>query len=319
MYAGQTLFAQLMEFVPWTTFARLVERYCGDHRVRTLTCAEQYRAMAFAQLTYRESLRDIETCLSAQTAKLYHMGFREPVRRSTLADANETRDWRIYAALAQTLIVQARKLYAGEDLGLDLKNTVYALDSTTIDLCLSVFPWAHFRSTKSAVKMHTLLDLRGDIPSFIHISDGKLHDVHALDMLVPEAGAIYLMDRGYIDFGRLYGLHQAGAFFVTRAKSNLNAHRVYSASTDRTGGVIADQTSHWTAPAVGRIIPCICGASVSGTPRLAKRWCSSPIRPPCRRQRFATSTRAVGRWSFSSSGSNSTCGSSGSMARRKTR
>ena len=242
MYAGQTLFAQLMEFVPWTTFARLVERYCGDHRVRTLTCAEQYRAMAFVQLTYRESLRDIETCLSAQTAKLYHMGFREPVRRSTLADANETRDWRIYAALAQTLIVQARKLYAGEDLGLDLKDTVYALDSTTIDLCLSVFPWAHFRSTKSAVKMHTLLDLRGDIPSFIHISDGKLHDVHALDMLVPEAGAIYLMDRGYIDFGRLYGLHQAGAFFVTRAKSNLNAHRVYSASTDRTGGVIADQT-----------------------------------------------------------------------------
>ena len=242
MYAGQTLFAQLMEFVPWTTFARLVERYCGDHRVRTPTCAEQYRAMAFAQLTYRESLRDIETCLSAQTAKLYHMGFREPVRRSTLADANETRDWRIYAALAQTLIVQARKLYAGEDLGLDLKNTVYVLDSTTIDLCLSVFPWAHFRSTKSAVKMHTLLDLRGDIPSFIHISDGKLHDVHALDMLVPEAGAIYLMDRGYIDFGRLYGLHQAGAFFVTRAKSNLNAHRVYSASTDRTGGVIADQT-----------------------------------------------------------------------------
>jgi transposase len=242
MYVGQTLFAQLMEFVPWTTFTRLVERYGGDHRVRTLTCAEQYRAMAFAQLTYRESLRDIETCLSAQAAKLYHMGFREPVRRSTLADANETRDWRIYAALAQTLIVRARKLYAGEDLGLDLKNTVYALDSTTIDLCLSVFPWAHFRSTKSAVKMHTLLDLRGNIPSFIHISDGKLHDVHALDMLVPEAGAIYVMDRGYIDFGRLYGLHQAGAFFVTRAKSNLNAHRVYSSSTDRTGGVIADQT-----------------------------------------------------------------------------
>ena len=242
MYVGQTLFAQLMEFVPWTTFTRLVERYGGDHRVRTLTCAEQYRAMAFAQLTYRESLRDIETCLSAQAAKLYHMGFREPVRRSTLADANETRDWRIYAALAQTLIVRARKLYAGEDLGLDLKNTVYALDSTTIDLCLSVFPWAHFRSTKSAVKMHTLLDLHSNIPSFIHISDGKMADVHALDMLVPEAGAIYVMDRGYIDFCRLYGLHQAGAFFVTRAKSNLHAHRVYSASTDRTRGVIADQT-----------------------------------------------------------------------------
>src|SRR5258707_12313249 len=178
------LFAQVMDFLPWSTFTRIVARYGGDRRVRTLTCAEQYRAMAFAQLTYRESLRDIETCLSAQAAKLYHMGFREPVRRSTLADANETRDWRIYAALAQTLIVQARKLYAGEDLGLDLKNTVYALDSTTIDLCLSVFPWAHFRSTKSAVKMHTLLDLRGDIPSFIHISGGNLQEVHAFDMLV---------------------------------------------------------------------------------------------------------------------------------------
>jgi transposase len=242
MYTGKTLFAQLMEFVPWTTFARLVERYGGDLRVRTLSCAEQYRAMAFAQLTYRESLRDIETCLSAQTAKLYHMGFRDPVRRSTLADANESRDWRIYAALAQRLIAQARKLYAGEDLGLDLKNTVYALDSTTIDLCLSVFPWAHFRSTKSAVKMHTLLDLRGNIPSFIHISEGKLHDVHALDLLIPEPGAIYVMDRGYMDFGRLRALHEAGAFFVTRAKSNLKAHRVYSASSERTAGVIADQT-----------------------------------------------------------------------------
>ncbi len=161
MYAGKTLFAQLMDFVPWTTFTRIVSRYGGDHRVRVLPCAEQYRAMAFAQLTYRESLRDIETCLSVQTSKLYHMGLREPVRRSTLADANETRDWRIYADLAQRLIVQARKLYANEDLGLDLTNTVYALDSTTIDLCLSVFPWAHFRTTKAAVKMHTLLDLRG--------------------------------------------------------------------------------------------------------------------------------------------------------------
>src|SRR4030088_662023 len=251
MYTGKTLFAQLMDFLPWTTFARIVERYGGDRYVKSLRCAEHFRVMAFAQLTYRESLRDIETCLSAQAAKLYHMGFREPVRRSTLADANETRDWRIYAALAQTLIAQARKLYAGEDLGLHLKNTVYALDSTTIDLCLSVFPWAHFRSTKSAVKMHTLLDLRGDIPSFIHISDGKLHDVHALDLLLPEAGAIYVMDRGYVDFGRLYGLHQAGALFVTRAKSNLSAHRVYSASTDRTGGVICDQTialdGHYTS------------------------------------------------------------------------
>jgi transposase len=197
--------------------------------------------MAFAQLTYRESLRDIEVCLSAQASKLYHMGFREPVRRSTLADANEMRDWRIYADFAHRLIAQARKLYA-DDLGLELTNTVYALDSTTIDLCLSLFPWAHFRATKAAVKMHTLLDLRGNIPSFIHISDGKLHDVHALDLLLPEAGAIYVMDRGYVDFTRLYVLHQAGAFFVTRAKSNLDAHRVYSAPTDRATGIIADQT-----------------------------------------------------------------------------
>src|SRR5271166_6059489 len=259
MYAGKTLFAQLMEFLPWTTFARIVARYGGDSGVRTFSCAEHFRVMAFAQLTYRESLRDIEACLSAQTAKLYHMGFREPIRRSTLAEANEARDWRIYAEFAQRLIAQARRLYASETLGADLINSVYALDSTTIDLCMSVFPWAHFRSTKSAVKMHTLLDLRGNIPSFIHILNGKLHDVHALDMLIPEPGAIYVMDRGYIDFARLHTLHQAGAFFVTRTKSNLNpssgystgfaagtlaslAHRVYSASTDRTGGVIADQT-----------------------------------------------------------------------------
>ena len=242
MYAGKTVFSQLMDCLPWSTFTRLVARYRGDFSVQTLPCAEQYRAMAFAQLTYRESLRDIEACLSAQPGKLYHMGFHGPVRRSTLADANQTRDWRIYAEFAQRLIAQARRLYVGESLSVDLKESVYALDSTTIDLCLSLFPWAHFRSTKAAVKMHTLLDLRGNIPGFIHISDGKLHDVHALDMLVPEAGAIYVMDRGYVDFGRLYRLHQSGAFFVTRAKSNLDAHRVYSTATDRTTGVIADQT-----------------------------------------------------------------------------
>jgi hypothetical protein len=242
MYAGKTVFSQLMDCLPWSTFARLVAGYRGDFSVQTFPCVEQYRAMAFAQLTYRESLRDIETCLSAQPGRLYHMGFRGPVRRSTLADANQTRDWRIYAEFAQRLIAQARRLYVGESLSVDLKETVYALDSTTIDLCLSLFPWAHFRSTKAAVKMRTLLDLRGNIPSFIHISDGKLHDVHALDMLVPEAGAIYVMDRGYVDFGRLYRLHQAGAFFVTRAKSNLDAHRLYSSATDRTIGVIADQT-----------------------------------------------------------------------------
>ena len=242
MNTGKTLFAQLIDFLPWKTFGRIIARYDGDNRVRTLSCGEQYRAMAFAQLTYRESLRDIETCLSVQASKLYHMGFSEPVRRSTLADANEARDWRIYAELAQRLIAQARKLYAKEDLGLELANTVYALDSTTIDLCLSVFPWAHFRTTKAAVKMHTLLDLRGNIPSFIHVSDGKLADVHALDLLVPEPGAIYVMDRGYVDFARLHAMHQAGAFFVTRAKSNLKAHRRYSASTDRTTGIICDQT-----------------------------------------------------------------------------
>ena len=242
MNTGKTLFAQLMDFLPWTTFARIVERYGGDRYVKSLCCAEHFRVMAFAQLTYRESLRDIEACLSAQVSKLYHMGFREPIRRSTLSDANEARDWRIYADFAQGLIRQARKLYAVESLGVELSETVYALDSTTIDLCLSVFPWALFRSTKAAVKMHTLLDLRGAIPSFIHISDGKLHDVNVLDLLIPEAGAIYVMDRGYLDFERLHVLHQAGAFFVTRAKSNLDAHRIYSAAVDRSTGIICDQT-----------------------------------------------------------------------------
>ena len=242
MYIGKTLFAQVMEFLPWTTFIRIVNRYGGDRRVRTLRCTEHFRAMAFAQLTYRESLRDIEACMSAQSAKLYSMGFRGPIRRSTLADANERREWRIYADFAQRLITQARRLYASESLGLELTNTVYALDATTIDLCLSVFPWASFRTTKAAVKMHTLLDLRGSIPSFIHVSDGKLHDVNVLDMLVPEAGSIYVMDRAYVDFARLYTLNQAGAFFVIRAKSNMDAHRVYSAPVDRTTGIICDQT-----------------------------------------------------------------------------
>jgi len=198
--------------------------------------------MAFAQLTYRESLRDIETCLSAQTVKLYHMGFGQPIRRSTLADANETRNWRIYAEFAQRLIRQARALYATEPLEVELSNTVYALDSTTIDLCLSLFPWAPFCSTKAAVKMHTLLDLRGAIPSFIHISDGKYHDVNILDVLLPESGAFYVVDRGYLDWERLHTLHQAGSFFIIRAKSNLDAHRVYSTLTDRSTGVICDQT-----------------------------------------------------------------------------
>ncbi len=241
MHVGKTLFAQVMEFVPWTSFARIVQRYSGNAGMRTLSCTEQFRAMAFAQLTWRESLRDIEASLSANAGKLYAMGFRSAVRRSTLADANELRDWRIWADLAAVLIRRARKLYANDSLGVELDNTVYALDSSTIDLCLSLFDWAPFRSTKAAIKLHTLLDLRGAIPTFIHISDGKLHDVNVLDMLVFEAGAFYVMDRGYLDFSRLYTLHQAGAFFVTRAKSPMDARRVYSATTDRAKGVLCDQ------------------------------------------------------------------------------
>ena len=242
MYIGKTLFAQLMDFLPWKTFHRIIDRQDGDRYVKSMTCADQFRVLAFAQLTYRESLRDIEVCLSAQAAKLYHMGFRHEIKRSTLADANETRDWRIHAEFAQCLIVQARKLYIGDSFAIELENTAYALDSTTIDLCLSLFPWALFRTTKSAVKMHTLLDLRGNIPSFIHISDGKLGDVKVLDILALEPGAFYIMDRGYLDFGRLYLMHQALAFFVTRAKSNTRFRRVYSAPVDRSTAIICDQT-----------------------------------------------------------------------------
>src|SRR5712672_205552 len=231
-----------MDFIPWSSFSRLVAKYGGDDRVRTLFCTEQLRAMSFAQLTFRESLRDIEACLGAQPTKLYGMGFRNPVARSTLADANELRDWRIWHDLAEILIRRARNLYADDGIGLDLDNTVYALDSTTIDLCLSLFAWAHFRSTKAAVKLHTLLDLRGPIPSFIHISDGKMGDALALDLIVPEAGAIYVMDRGYVDFRRLCTLHQAGAFFVTRAKRNMKYHRVYSRAVDKRAGLRFDQS-----------------------------------------------------------------------------
>ena len=242
MNVGKTLFAQIMEFVPWTSFGRIVDRYSGNAGVRRLTCAEQFRVMAFAQLTWRESLRDIEVTLAANSSKLYAMGLRHRVHRSTLADANEARDWRIWSDLAALLIRRARKLYSDTDLGLDLTNTVYALDATTIDLCLSLFDWAPFRAAKAAVKMHTLLDLRGAIPAFIHISDGKMHEVNVLDFLPIEAGAFYVMDRGYLDFGRLYKMHQGGAFFVTRAKRNLNARRIYSAAKVRGAGIVCDQT-----------------------------------------------------------------------------
>lgn len=241
MNTGKTLFAQVMEHVPWKTFGRIIERHNGDAGVRTLSCADVFRVMAFAQLTWRESLRDIEVCLTSNQAKLFHMGLKNVPARSTLADALNLRDWRIYHALAMRLIARARDLYVKEPMSVDLDASVYALDSTTIDLCLSLFDWAPFRSTKAAVKMHTLLDLRGAIPAFIHISDGKLGDVNVLDILPVEAGAFYIMDRGYLDFARLFKLHQSGAFFVTRAKRGMNARRVYSSATDRTTGVICDQ------------------------------------------------------------------------------
>jgi len=241
MNVGKTLFAQVMEYVPWKTFGRIIDRHSGDSGVRTLGCADLFRVMAFAQLTWRESLRDIESCLASNQGKLYHMGLGGVPARSTLSDALNQRDWRIYHDLAMRLIIRARNLYATEPTGLELDATVYALDSTTIDLCLSLFDWAPFRSTKAAVKMHTLLDLRGAIPTFIHISDGKMSDVKVFDLLPIEAGAFYVMDRGYLDFGRLFKMHQTGAFFVTRAKRGMNAPRVYSAKTDRTTGVICDQ------------------------------------------------------------------------------
>jgi len=246
MFKGQYVFSQITDHLPHHTFRRCVERYQGERYVKQFRCLDQYLAMSFAQLTHRESLRDIEACLQAQSSKLYHMGLRSSISRSTLADANEQRDWRIYADFAQALIKIARPLYAGDELGLDLRNTVYALDASTIDLCLSVFPWALFRSTKSAVKLHTLLDLRGNIPSFIHISDGKLHDVNALDMIIPEAGSFYVMDRAYLDFERLFSLNNAGAFFVIRSKNNILFKRRYSSPVERTNGIRCDQTIRLT-------------------------------------------------------------------------
>ena len=233
MYDGRMIFSQLMDFIPRYEFRKCVTRYQGNSRVRTYSCWDQYLSMTFAQLTYRESLRDIEACLRAMQDRLYHMGIRGKVSRNTLAVANEKRDWRIYADFAQILINEARQLYANEPFGVDLAETVYALDSSTIDLCLSLFPWARFRIRKGAIKLHTLLDLRGNIPVFIRVSDGKVHDVNVLDELIPEPGAIYIMDRGYIDFGRLHTLNQLHAIFVIRAKKNLKYDRIYSQEVDR--------------------------------------------------------------------------------------
>lgn len=242
MNEGRTIFSQLMEHAPHHHFRRCVERYRGNHGVRSFRCWDQFLCMSFAQLTYRESLRDIEACLSAVPERLYHMGIRGAVSRSTLADANERRDWRIYADFAQVLISHARRLYVGEPFGVDLAETVYAFDSTTINLCLSLFPWARFRRTKGAIKLHTLLDLRANIPAFIHITPGTVHDVTVLDELIPEPGALYVLDRGYVDFARLYHLHEAGASFVIRARKNLRFRRRYSHPVDRSTGVICDQT-----------------------------------------------------------------------------
>ena len=255
MHSGKLVFAQLMDYLPLHTFRRCVQRYPSKYPTKTLSHLDQFLCMAFAQLTYRESMRDIETCLRAHQAKLYHLGIRGNIAKSTLADANEQRDCRIYMDFAMSLIQIARKLYSSDSLAVELEQTVYALDTTTIDLCLSVFPWARFRQTKAAVKMHTLLDLRGNIPTFIHISDGKMHEVNVLDFLIPEAGSFYIMDRGFTDFARWFTMHQAQAFFVTRAKSSLLFRRVYSHSVDKSTGLRCDQTIALTATKASKDYP----------------------------------------------------------------
>lgn len=242
MNQGRLVFAQLMQHLPLSTFHRCVRRYDGEHKVKSFSCLDQFLCMAFAQLTYRESLRDIEACLRAQKSKLYHLGLRSVVARNTLANANAVRDWRIYADFAQSLIGIARSLYADEPFGVELRETVYALDTTNIDLCLSVFPWTPFQQSRAAIRLHTLLDLRGNIPTFLHISHGKWHEVNVLDHLLPEAGAFYVMDRGFFDFARLYRFAQAGSFFIIRAKARTQAQRRYSRPVDRRTGLICDQT-----------------------------------------------------------------------------
>jgi hypothetical protein len=242
MYSGKIVFSQLTSYLPIKAFRRCVNKYNGNKKIRHFSCWDQFLSMAFAQLTYRESLRDIESCLRSMHNKLYHMGIRGRISRSTLADANEKRDWRIYADFAQILIHQARKLYYNESFGVDLENTVYALDSTTVDLCLSLFPWALFRKTKGAVKLHTLLDLRGNIPTYIWITEAKVHDVNILDELIPEPGSFYVVDRAYIDFQRLFRLNQEKAYFVVRAKRNLKFKRIYSHPIDKSTGIKCDQT-----------------------------------------------------------------------------
>ena len=272
MHAGKIVFSQIVEFLPHNVFQRCVARYNGDFNVQTFSCLDQFLCLVFAQLTYRESLRDIEACLRSQPAKLYHMGFRSSVARNTLANANAVRNWRIYADIAQYLIKIARKLYQGEDLGLDIENSVYALDATTIDLCLTLCPWALFRSTKSGIKLHTLLDLRGNIPSFMNITPANIHDVHTLDLLPMEPGAFYIMDRAYLDFARLHKFTNNSSFFVIRAKSNLQFARVYSMPVDRHTGLVCDQSIRLTGQNSVRSYPAMLRRIKFNQPETGKRF-----------------------------------------------
>jgi len=322
MNVGRTVFAQVMDFVPMHEFQRCVNRYDGSYKVQSFSCWDHFLSMAFAQLTYRESLRDIEACLRAQHTKLYHMGLRSKISRSTLSYANNTRTWRIYADFAQVLIATAKELYRDDEFGVDLTNTVYALDSTTIDLCLSLFSWAHFRSHKAAVKLHTLLNLRGNIPSFLHISKGNVHDVNILDAVIPEPGSVYVMDRAYVDFERLYTLTQVFAYFVTRAKSNLQFTRLYSHAVDKTLGTMCDQTIQLTGfysaqhyPDKLRRIKHYDADTMM--PTLTERLSFSRIIFCCRHSLSHNSTSVDGKSNCSSSGSNSISASKPSTAPRR--
>ena len=316
MPSGHYVFSQVMAHLPMKPFRRCVQRYQGNRYVKSFTCLDQFLCMAFAQLTHRESLRDIEVCLRAHRDKLYHLGLRGGMSRNTLAHANPQRDWRLYADFAHALIRLARPLYADEDLGLELDNTVYALDSSTIDLCLSVFSWARFRQTKAAVKLHTLLDLRGTIPTFIHFSDGKLHDVNVLDLLLPEPGACYVMDRAYLDFQRLFALNTAAAFFVIRSKSNTRYRRRYSRRVDTSTGLICDQTSVLTGVRATTHNPC--DASNTATRRPIRRSLSSPTTLPCPHTPSPSCIAIAGRSSCASNGLHNTCASKPSSAPQRT-
>ena len=320
MNSGKTIFAQLMDFVPSAyEFRCCVERYHGQYKIKSFSCWDQFLTLAFAQLTYRESLRDIEACLRAAPQKLYHMGLRGLVSRNTLANANQVRDWRIYADFAHTLIQEARDLYKGEPFGIELDQTVYALDATTIDLCLSLFPWAQFRRHKSAVKLHTLLDLRGSIPTVVIVTGGQIHEVNILDQLIWEAGAIYLMDRAYVDFRRLYRMHQSGAFFVTRAKKRFDCRRLYSQTVDKKTGLQCDQIVVLNNPIPKRGYPERLRRVRYFDVTSQKRLGFSPTIFSCLLSRSLSSIGVVGKWNCSFDGSNSICGSKPSMAHRKMR